>query len=366
MLTSQHIKSIYRMFYKLYLITVAFFLFQACNSATEKRDPALYAELDEILINFHHAEAQKTNDRMIAGTAEIGEFINLSKEADIFLPSSIAYSGDTVLFYDYGKNVLTSVDTSLENITTLEARGRGPGEFISASDINLFDNNLYIADGRTGKISVYNTDLNFINDIQLDIRAHRLAISDDGFIAMNSAFDGNGLFVITDKSGNTKGKFESGHINPAAGFYVQGTIKKVDAFLYYASLGMGLLKKYDARGNLIWSRETIKDYVITPMHVSSEGDGMSSVGMHPDRVYKVISMFVFDDFIYALHAGKQARSSPFIDIYETESGDYVETWKSEIPLFSMAVNQHGKIAAIYYDENEEFRLGQLKLNINSR
>ena len=93
---------------------------------------------------------------------------------------------------------------------------------------------------------------------------------------------------------------------------------------------------------------------------------MSSIRMHPDRIYKITGMFVYEDQIYALHSGKKGRATQFIDTYKTESGEYVETWKSDLPLFSIAVNQQGDIAALYYDEKEEIRLGLLELDKNNK
>ena len=346
---------------RLILLSVFFYLLMGCNSGQNHKTQSSSPEIDEILLDFYHAESQQRAGRIISGNVVFRNLINLSEEANIFRPSTMAYTGDTVVFYDYSTNALIKVQ-EFKEITSMEVSGRGPGEFLNPVDIKIHHREVYIADSRLAKVSVFDNELNLQKDKMLDFLPHRLAAYDEGFLLMNNNFDGEGLFILMDSNGEVTRKFEAGISNPAAAFYVQGTIEYANSAFYYGSIGLGVLKKYDTRGELIWTRQTIEDYKLTPMHISVDGDGMSRVRMHPDRKYRISDMLVNGDLIYVLHSGELRRSAQFLDVYDAENGEYLETWETEQRLFSITVNEQGEMAALIYDdETEDFLLGYFEL-----
>lgn len=276
-------------------------------------------------------EPQKSDERIFINQPERLHQINLT-ELEIFGPMIMRLADDGgIALYDYATSngYYLPQNNYSSPVAIGDGKGGGPREFVNPTDI-AFDNegNIWIADPRQGRISIWDRDGDLLRTINPAPRQpHRIALSANRCIIFGSGTD-HTLFKITDIDGNKIDTIESiGSDMSGWIFTYEGYLTSYRRGFVYTGLWYGIIRKYTEDGELVYSRGTIDPVgPAEPEHRTIEG---TRVVMAPrDAAIATLSNTIANDMLYLLSIDNNDRKTRMIDVYDLAAGDY----RYSIPL----------------------------------
>lgn len=157
--------------------------------------------------NWIHSDTDKEPQQI---EVKLNPSFFLVKElADVELTGAASYANNFIIC-DAGKNCLTISSQSGDQLRTLGALGNGQDEFINPTGLDTSEDHLYVLDAGNKRIKIYDSSLNCIDTIRLDVLEPTdeiyyldISVSDSGtcYVTTNSTFEDTSRIYRIDPSG---------------------------------------------------------------------------------------------------------------------------------------------------------------------
>lgn len=267
------------------------------------------------------------------------------EEHGIFKASSLATDEkDYLAIYDYGYHqvFLFDINDNYSVRTLGDGPGRGPREFINPTDL-AFDEegNLWVADPKLARISGYTPGDKLIKNLNPDkVLPFRIVARKSDLIILAGSSASGGTIFQYDFEGRHMRTFErSSTKNQANSLLTSGDLAVSSGNVYYALSNVGIIRKYDADMNLVYSRGTIEP--VEPARVESIdlpilGD---AVGHRIAEDSKIASLDVAatEDYLYVLFSGTKYGAYFLLDVYNPLNGNYLFSYELDYPAGRIVV-----------------------------
>lgn len=210
------------------------------------------------------------------------------------------------------------------------SKGKGPGELLSITDYDVFDDKIYISDRQQGKISIFGLNGNLYEEFIVPaVLIDRLQVVDHDRILTFSLKSGEHAFNIVNTSGEVMDSFVKTEADLHYLMY-SGDIHYNDKSLYFVGYSEPILKKYDLQNkNLIYSVNTIKDYSTEGNYVIFESGTYSSSSYTSAALYNSLGYTVYNNSLYMTRHHNGEFGSKYLDIYGSNTGEYMLSHKLE-------------------------------------
>ncbi|MFA5669692.1 MAG: 6-bladed beta-propeller [Balneolaceae bacterium] len=287
---------------------------------------------------------------------EVIEDIILS-DYDIFTPGLPAITSDNKLvLFDFNLYKLFVYNSDLTNYQSFGSKGRGPKEFGQIFDIDVNSKGeILLLDTSNNKIIKVDANGTFKKEIPIgsgSIRPLRFTICDQNSIMYILSFQNSkdGFLHQYDNDGKLKKSFSKTKIKGLEfAYHTDGRLDCDDAGnLYYATLAVNEIKKYNANGELIYNMPVFDS---VPNEKITERDG-KFVSLNPSATRFSGNIYYIDGKLYVSYSGEASYSYRYIDVYNEERQEYL--YSIQFPYkFQRFVITKDKIAILREDENEE-------------
>lgn len=130
-----------------------------------------------------------------------------SGKSSFFEIDRIKILGDQIILLEERTNTVASfsLDGSFNSI--IGEKGSGPGEYVDAADLDVYDSTIYVYGKTRFKVIKYQKDGTFISEIPISFFAERMAVTDSGYFFNGGYYDEEGFnLIFTDLVGNVKSK----------------------------------------------------------------------------------------------------------------------------------------------------------------
>lgn len=299
-------------------------------------------------------ELQDPGKRIFVNAPERISQINLT-ELEIFGPVIMSTASDGgIALFDYATHTgyfLHPGDHELP-VQIGDGKGGGPREFVNPTDIAFdSDGNIWIADTRQGRISVWDRYGNLLQTINpAPRRPHRITITKNRCIIFGMGSD-HSVFKIMDTRGNKIKNIENIG-SDAMGWvmkYEGSLTSESDAFIY-TGVWYGIIRKYNEGGELVYSRGTIEP--VGPAELEYRNvDGTRGVLAPRDVPIATLSSTIANDNLYLLSIDNKDRKTRMIDVYELATGDY--RYSIPVPGRTRSIGVAGDIFYSLEEQDEE-------------
>jgi hypothetical protein len=287
---------------------------------------------------FWLGEKQLAAQRTVSGTLAIADSVLLFEHFGMPHATALEKDDNELYIKESAHNEIFIIDKQTLNHTgTISPpEGQGPQELTSLASYDIYDGNVAI-NADMNKIQIWNTDGDFVQEfLAEELHPRRVRFRSDGNLVVLSHYffvieESNLLHVITPE-----GKLEFGfglvseddYSSLKSEGYIQ--IDEEDN-VYYSSYSEHVLKKWDSKGNLLYSVASIDDYPSEFNYASVEGDTQRIMGYSEFANYHSIGTVLLDDYWLILHGGIPAEPTytPILDIYNRDDGQYL--FSKELP-----------------------------------
>lgn len=164
---------------------------------------------------------------------------------------------DLLYFTDFKNSRVLCVDTNLNYKYKYGTSGRGPGELIGASGINISDDIVYVADGGNKRINAYSLKGEFLTSIKAGSLCHRFTVDTANSICLCTLSD-TIPFVKLNIHGNIINRFEARTqpcIFPIYNSFIKNSghllINPLTNHMYCVSEFYPFIEKYSESGMLL-------------------------------------------------------------------------------------------------------------------
>ncbi|MCC5925654.1 MAG: hypothetical protein JJU41_03755 [Bacteroidetes bacterium] len=286
--------------------------------------------------SFWDKSEQTANTRIISGSFEVTDSLNLNERFGILNPTRLHQNEDFFIIADRPSSdyaliyIITKSSLSLHQTIRI-SYGRGPGEVEPQSLRSLAVNqgNVLLSDMNQQKIVRFDLDGNFIHEVVTDFFiSGKNAFRSDGLMLLFSnpiRYLGNPLFFLINTDGQPEGTF--GDINEQdfnhLSLYGYLDIDEHDN-LYYAGFAEHIIKKFSPQGEELFSVGTVGNPESDFNYISSvSGETLRIMGYAEGAYYSATHLFVCGDFLCVEHAGDvDFEPSSYVDLYDRDDGTY--------------------------------------------
>lgn len=271
-----------------------------------------------------------------------------------------------LMWIDYRNGVLVSLDP--DNPEQVEAIGNGPGdgpgEVERIGGFALHENQLVVIDSRLLKIMQWNYpggELITENTIEEYRPDHLVSLGNGRFVTSSYSQD-SALFYVIDASGKpvASAADSSSHVEhpmQTSGYLTSGE----DAF-FFAGYSEPMIRKYNRDGELLFSRALIKNFDTSEQYTerSFEGGG-TAWGFSEDARFSALHVQYHAGYIFVAVYHNDQEGDHFIDIYDSENGDYTGSWLLDQFAPGFAIGE--KRLYGFYMEGDEVMLGSAGIEL---
>lgn len=293
---------------------------------------------------WNNAVPQSAEKRVFRTLPDLVHRISL-EEHEIFEPTTLTTGlGRYLALYDYGHHQVFLFDTREGySLRTLgDGSGKGPREFINPTDL-AFDGEetLWIADPKLARITGFTAEDELTSNLHLeDVLPFRIAVRESDLIVLAATSTSEGYFFQFDLNGNFIRSIEHLSENTQLNsLLTEGDISASYDEIYYTLRHAGIIRKYDADLNLVYTRGTIDP--VEPAQVETVplpilGDAVGHRIAEDSRV-AALDIAATEEYLYVLFSGAEYAAYFYLDVYDLQSGDYLHTHKLEHPANEMAI-----------------------------
>lgn len=317
-----------------------------------------------ILLSINTVSTSAQGKRIIGDyKLEVIQDIMLS-DYEVYKPGMPSFtSDDKIAFFDFERYELFVsglVDISFHRFGN---RGRGPKEFGQIFDIDVnSQGEILLLDTSNNKIIKVDSNGTFKEEIPIgsgSVRPSRFAVCEQNNLIyiLSSHNSRDGILHQYDKQGILIRSFNKIKVNALEFVYhTDGQLECDDAGnLYYATLAVNEIKKYNTNGELIYNLPVFDS---VPNENITKRDGRF-VSLNPSATRFSGNIYYIDGKLYVAYSGEAKNSFRYIDVYDEERQEYL--YSIQFPYkFQRFVVTNDKIAILREDENYESYLTVFK------
>lgn len=195
------------------------------------------------------------------------------------------------------------------------------------------EGNIWLADPLLNTVTVYGPGLELVRSDRVGpTGVEELSVSPDFYVTQfeRSGPDG-GLLKVVDRDGGRETSF--GRLPPEmteSMILISNTVVSDEEFIYCGNSNSGVIAKYDRRGRLAYSIPTVErvETAKVDRREISILEGILSISLEKVRDTSrraVIDMDINGSLLLVLFSGSGGRMGRMLDIYEKETGNYMDT-----------------------------------------
>ncbi len=276
-----------------------------------------HSDIPELVVELSEQQVSKRRWK----TIKVDSLINIG-ESDVQLlrPLQVVPSELGLLVVDFGDRSVKLFDWSGRQIRKYGRRGRGPGEFVTPTDVDVADSTIWVADGSARRLS--RIEKSGVKTTSLKTGALRVASIDrTSAFVMTGTPTGDGLFKLV-RNGEVVSRF--GQIiknQPRNAISLDGRIRSYDGNMFYSSFYGGFILSYNKNGELRFGVKTLNSKRLPEVHVTEKRG--SRVRRIKDRDYVNSEVSVDSHGIHVFSIkGSLEKSALVIDTYSLKDGSY--------------------------------------------
>jgi len=210
-------------------------------------------------------------------------------------------------------------------------KGKGPGEVLAINAFDISSKHIAVLDRQASKVVLLDRSGSFKNEVIIEnLYADYMALFNNESFIIFSSSTGKYLFNELDLSGALVNQYEMQNSEKKYhSMKYTGHLQVHDNNIYFLGYGESILKKFDRNGNLLFSRSTIDNWS-SEDNYEKYNTGEFYVQRFTDKAqYAFADFTVWSDYLIAIpHHNKDAEYR-YLDIYDTNNGDYLGTYKTE-------------------------------------
>ena len=208
-----------------------------------------------------------------------------------------------------------------------EGKGRGPGEFQLIMGLTVNNNILYVQDPRKFTVQLFDiSSTEYQDSFEVKYRPHRLVSVADKLVA--EAFNEKEIFKIHDKDGHVSAAFGKIIENQLQNsFSITGELTPLpkENLFVYAPAKASYLMYYNLKGERVKTVIT-PDRIEFAESIKSETNDTRTL-RSPQTSKRVDDITIHEGKIYVLSNSRSADKRSIVDVYNTESGNYVHSFR---------------------------------------
>lgn len=283
--------------------------------------------------SFWDKTEQSASSRIISGSLEVSDSINLHEHFGMINPGRLLQNQDFFIVTDQPSDeysqiyLITKSELELHQIIRI-THGRGPGEMLSLQGLAVNDETLLLTDMNLQKILLFDLNGTFEKEVVTDffMFGHNQFRSDGLMILFSNPLDftGNPLFFLVNTDGqrvDTFGDISEQDFNHLK-VYGYNAIDEHSNF-YYAGYSEHIIKKWSPDGQELFSVGTVGNPESDFNYISSMNDDVRIMGYAEGGYYSATQVFLGENYIWIEHAGDIGfEPSRYLDAYSRENGSY--------------------------------------------
>tara|TARA_R110002124_G_scaffold194258_3_gene361380 strand:- start:24483 stop:25562 length:1080 start_codon:yes stop_codon:yes gene_type:complete len=259
-------------------------------------------------------------------------------------------------------------------------KGRGPGEYETPFDIHLSNSNkIWIPDSEQRKIDIWDSK---VRKVESSFKISNKWVKPDK-VELCESDDGSWekIYILSSQYGpgvkNKEGILHQYDIvnnslvnidtfqklskdDERYPYVVTGQIQcSVDGELYYSGDFSGTIRKYSSNNQLLFHRNAAGFKVEEPLFIKVKED-FTRYNPAAPRVNG--ESFLIGDKFYVGHSRTKDRYVYAVDVYDSENGEYLYTFKLPVPAKELAISE-SKIYLFEYAGKSGFNLKVYDYNL---
>ncbi|MFP8488529.1 6-bladed beta-propeller [Gracilimonas sp. Q87] len=286
----------------------------------------------------------------------------------IFQPALLAVDNNgLVAIYDYGVHNLFLINTSDNSVKKIgEGSGGGPKEFSNPTDLSYdkYNEHFWLTDPQQARISVWNSSGDLVRSISFNnassVPVKAVPVSESTYVWQPKNYkEGVSELAISDHQASVKERLGRISIKPMhARFLKEGSITADSTGIYYAGYKSGFIKKFSANSGVVSTINSIED-IPKPEVINRELDieGMKDVRvtkLNDDSVIATLDVDVYEEKLYVLFSGSTSGISKTIDVYDTQNGEYLYSYRVQDLIIRKFNIINGRVIALSkYDDRDQ-------------
>jgi hypothetical protein len=324
--------------------------------------------------SFWDKTEQSVSSRVISGSLEVFDSVNLHERFDMINPGRLLQNQDYFIITDRPSSeysqiyIISKSEMTLHKIVRI-THGRGPGEVLSLQGLAVNQESLLLSDMNLQKIVLFDLDGNFIKEVVTDFFMFgKNQFRSDGLMVLFSNpmnYNGDPLFFLIDTDGRSVDTFgniseqDFSHLK----VYGNNVIDKQNNF-YYASYAEHILKKWSPDGQKMFSVGTVGNPESDFNYISSmNGEDVRIMGYAEGGYYSTSHIFLCEEYICIEHAGDiDFEPSIYLDLYSREDGTYQFSYNRPTPRARGMLLSDGVFYGLQYFDDEmhlvQFRISE--------
>ena len=259
---------------------------------------------------------------------------------------------NSVLVLDYRPFPLVkAIQLDIQKVTMAYGfgRGRGPGELINPTDFDITnDGNVWIADEPQSKILIFDSSGDLYDEWVIEFTPYKLA-GNEYDMAIYGSFDP--VVKLVDVTQSVI--WTSDHIveNPRKwASAIAGFLLSDKNTIYNISNFTGELIALDDSGEIKYFRQLISDELNQEIFQPIKGLDFEAYGINRRNLnYAAADGFISDEKIHLLIQIYGEDSYQVIDVYTTNTGEYLYSYRLEESVRSITSLDNGTIVGIQPD-----------------
>lgn len=213
-----------------YIISFILFVALFANASCKKVKETNYEE--SILINL--------NDKFLNNASQVFEDIkylqiDAGRDEPIGDIVSLKVFDNIIVVFDEQQEKLFIFDTNGVYLSTINNKGKGPGEYLSLSDYNIVDDCIFVLTNRSN-VDKYSLDGNFIERIgSSPFFSDQFQVENDEYFLLSQLSDDKNRIYIFDKKFNLKTRdlpYKDANV-PLFNFWPAQSMLKADGNIYF-------------------------------------------------------------------------------------------------------------------------------------
>lgn len=333
---------------RLLSILYCIFLFLGCENSENR--------------NFFDKTSQTLTDRLIEYDIE-PVMTKPLVDYEILRILNIKSNTNYIFISDFSQYSISIIHKNdLERFSTISfTEGDGPGELRNMQDVSVTEDRIYILDRNQLKIMEVDFDGNLQREIMVSPNPNRVEINPESeqnhFIVYFTNIR-EPLFRTYDKDGNENMVF--GNIENE-GVHQMSTSGRIhwsdyDKSLFFVGRAEPVIKKFSNDGSEVFSVANIDNYDTSQSYLTRNfEDGRSAYSFSDDAMFSANYSIVLGERLFIIPFHNQDRSYKYIDIYDTENGEYKKSIKLDRYAGQIAVDNE-LIYGIGGDTNDKIAL----------
>ncbi|MCC5912838.1 MAG: hypothetical protein JJU46_00565 [Balneolaceae bacterium] len=285
-------------------------------------------------------EVQEISERVTSPLGDPLEVLNFT-EREIYSPGTLKKNSSHLFLINFGSFSVTKVPIDrFEDTEVISfSEGSGPGELQSLQSLAVSDDKLFAGDPTQRRVVITDTDGQHLEDRSVQFSPDNLIFIDDGVLLNYNAHQQDDLYTFYHMEGDSTTGFEEIDFGFGDMMKYVGYISVYDSHIFFAAYSEPMMRKYSTDGVLHFSRANIDNFDTSDQYEERTMGDNRMVTFSEDALFSAMDVTVDGEILYVIPHHNGNSENRFIDLYSSESGDYIETYTLDLHPRQITVDE---------------------------